>query len=356
VSVLPTLIICSSLVLGVHSLSAAVAPVVITAPWLARAWQTDDGLPDNSVCGVAQTPDGYLWVATYGGLVRFDGVRFEELSPVNIPGVPNRVVRALFLDQHGRLWLGMDRGPVVCVEPDGARVFTAKDGLPDLPFAMMTEDGQGAIWIAYGNGIVARIKDGRVTLLGSSEGLPGRGSCSLATDTKGQLWFTRGGHVGTFREGRFHTLVTLDEPAACVGPARAGGIWICAGERIIKFDEGYALEERGRLPTGSGGIEPKVLLEDHNGAVWIGTTADGLFRYDRVGETFASVTPFTPGSGGTPTLSISRSGNQVEISWSAGTLESATSATGPWSVVAGAVSPSYKVTPDEMQRYFRARR
>src|SRR5512147_620557 len=75
-----------------------------SSPWLYRAWQTDKGLPDNSVTGVAQTQDGYLWVATLGGLMLFNGAEFREVPTLNIPGVPNRVVRAMFLDHRDRLW------------------------------------------------------------------------------------------------------------------------------------------------------------------------------------------------------------------------------------------------------------
>src|SRR3974390_1025517 len=67
--------------------------------WVMRAWQTDEGLPDNDVTGVAQTSEGFLWVATLGGLLRFDGARFEEFSTVQLPGVPNRVVRNMYLDR-----------------------------------------------------------------------------------------------------------------------------------------------------------------------------------------------------------------------------------------------------------------
>ena len=79
--------------------------------WATRSWQSADGLPDNGVVGVAQTPDGYLWVATSGGLMRFDGVKFQEFPLSNIEGVPNRVVRAMACDRRGWLWLGMTAVP-----------------------------------------------------------------------------------------------------------------------------------------------------------------------------------------------------------------------------------------------------
>lgn len=244
--------------------------------WLARAWQSDDGLPDNSVSGLAQTPDGYLWVATAGGLMRFDGVRFQEFSLVSLKGVPNRVVRALALDRHGRLWLGMDRGPVVCVEPGSARVFTS--GLPDARATAMAEDAQGAIWVAYADGGLARLKDGQAKLFGAADGLPLGAICSLACDAKGQLWFAKGQRLGVYREGRLVTLATLASPIGAITRRAKGGLWIRAGTGLLRFEEGAEPQEEFQLPEGSQGFESDALLEDHGGAIWLGTAASGLFR------------------------------------------------------------------------------
>ncbi len=69
-----------------------------------RVWQMEEGLPQNSVLSIAQTPDGYLWLATFNGLVRFDGVRFTPFDESNLPGLPgNRLVR-LCADREGGLW------------------------------------------------------------------------------------------------------------------------------------------------------------------------------------------------------------------------------------------------------------
>jgi signal transduction histidine kinase/ligand-binding sensor domain-containing protein len=242
--------------------------------WLTRSWQSDDGLPDNSVSGVAQTPDGYLWVATAGGLMRFDGVRFQEFSLANLDGVPNRVVRAMVRDEQGSLWLAMDRGVVVCIAKDGTRVF--KDGLPDARAIGMAVDVQGAIWITYGNGGVTRIKNGGVTVFDSTSGWPASGDSSLISDVKGQIWFARGNQVGVFHDGKFQTLLTLPGPVWCIGKRQAGGIWICAGQKILKYETGGEAQEFGQF--GNGGIEPRTLIEDRHGALWIGTAASGLFR------------------------------------------------------------------------------
>jgi ligand-binding sensor domain-containing protein len=152
--------------------------------------------------------------------------------------------------------------------------------LPDAQAISMAEDADGAIWIAYAGGAVSRIKDGQAKRFGAKEGLPSGDSCALASDAKGNLWFARGGSVGVFHDGNFKTLLTLPEPAICIGQAHGGGIWICAGVRLLKYDAGAEPVMIGQLPKGSERNDPRAMLEDRTGAVWIGTAGSGLFRYN----------------------------------------------------------------------------
>src|SRR6266850_1638125 len=100
--------------------------------WLTRPWSSDDGLPNNTVHGLAQTPDGYLWVGTPSGLVRFDGIRFEDFSPTNYVAPPNRGTMVMMRSREGGLWLAMDRGAVVCLQGGSSRTFAAGEELPNL--------------------------------------------------------------------------------------------------------------------------------------------------------------------------------------------------------------------------------
>src|SRR5579859_949086 len=243
--------------------------------WFTRVWQSDDGLPDNSVTGMAQTADGYLWVATFGGLARFDGVHLQSFSPSQLSSTLDRVVRAMTLDDRGQLWMAMDHGPIMCVGPKNARIFTTSD-LPDLQPTAMVEDGERAIWIGYVQGDLLRIKDHQVARFGISQGLPIGGRVWLTTDTAGQLWFARDGNLGIFDQGRFKVLLTLPEHAVQITASREGGIWIVSSSRILRLKEGHTVEVREHLPR----IDPTVLFEDHAGALWIGTADQGLFRYD----------------------------------------------------------------------------
>jgi signal transduction histidine kinase/ligand-binding sensor domain-containing protein len=246
--------------------------------WIMRVWQTYEGLPDNSISGVAQADDGYLWVATLGGLMRFNGDKFEEFSMLRIPGIPNRVVRNLFQDQHGRLWLAMDRGPVVCLEKESVRVFTEAEGLEDARVAAMAEDRTGAVWLACSSAFYRiSLAEGKLSRFGAEEGLPAGGNSWITADEQGRLWFARGAHIGVFRDGKWLTQLTLDQNQLRLCAANDGGIWICSGTQIFKFKDGGKLEERGKFPRR---IEVRVMLEDRTGALWIGTTADGLFRLE----------------------------------------------------------------------------
>ena len=281
------------LLIGSCLLLSVFFPVISRSnEWFARVWQTDEGLPDNVISGLAQTPDGFLWVGTQGGLMRFDGVRFEEFTPVNLPGVPNRLVRALITDRVGGLWMIMNRSVVVHVQSNAARVFTTKDGLLDFVASSIVEDGQGAIWVCYnGTNTVSRIEDGVVRQFNVGDQWPPGALCWLATDNQHRLWFAGGNHVGIFRDGSFQTLLTLNEPSARIAGRHSGGIWIGTATRLWKYTGEGGLEEVARLPEPSE--EPGILYEDRSGAVWIGTTsANGLFRYN--GRKFETVRTSPP--------------------------------------------------------------
>lgn len=257
-------------------------------PYFARTWLAEDGLPDNRVVGLAQTADGYLWVATQGGVVRFDGIRFQRVKINSSPDLIAGTMRALMLDRTGRIWLAKDEGGAIfCFKGAQVRMISADQGLPkNETQRSMAMDGKGDLWVTYSTGKVVRYThDGAVDTFTSTNGLPGgNGVCWLASGRDGTLWFAKGSQVGVFRDGRFNVLENFGSPALRIAAAYSGGIWICAGQQVLKFDEGVETVGLGKIiPDQSGGrssFEPSVLLEDREGAVWVGTVSGGLFRCD----------------------------------------------------------------------------
>ena len=257
--------------------------------WFARAWQSDEGLPDNSVVGLAQSADGFLWVATQSGLARFDGVRFREAPAVNAAGAPTSLLHSVFLDHLDRLWIAKGRGVIVCLDHGRMTVFTPEDGLPTLAVRMMVEDKQGGLWVSYLNqgsneGLV-RIYQGKIKTISVQDGIPTGATCQLAADKAGQLWFAKAGQFGVLHDGKFVKLLNLG--AQRIAAAGSGGVWIYSLSQLFKYTAEGGLVRVGVLPVNRRAVNATLLYEDRAGALWIGTIENGLFRYD--GEKFANV-------------------------------------------------------------------
>jgi len=253
-----------------------------------RSWQAEDGLPENRVVGVVQSVDGYLWVATQGGLVRFDGIRFQRVDLARGPGTIAGTMRVLLLDRSGRIWLAKDEGGTVfCFEGAQVRTLSPAQGLPEneTPRSMAV-DGEGGLWIAYSSSkIFCYRSDGKVENFTTAEGLPpGAGVCWLASGRDGILWFAKNGRVGILRDGKFQVLHNFGSAALQIAPARAGGIWVCVEQKIFKLEQDQSPFELGRIISSGGrdraSFEPMALLEDRAGAVWVGTVSAGLYRSD----------------------------------------------------------------------------
>ncbi len=246
--------------------------------WLARPLQTDDGLPDNSVAGLAQTLDGYLWVGTPTGLARFDGLRFENFSLTNLIAPPNRGIITLLRGSSGKLWLAMDRGGIVCLNGPSSRAFV--DGLPKLIPNVLAEDGGGGLWVAYRGGKVFYIKNGQPVEITARDGLPdGTDICALAADKNGRMWFAKAGQIGVVRDGKLQTLQHLDPATTRLATARDGGIWVCSGLTLYRCTYDGRLEKLAEFHPENSGTSVTATLEDDKGAVWIGTSFSGLYRY-----------------------------------------------------------------------------
>jgi signal transduction histidine kinase/ligand-binding sensor domain-containing protein len=247
--------------------------------WSKRVWQTDDGLPAANVTGIAQTRDGYLWLATQSGLARFDGVQFEDTP---IPGGRARpILRAMLCDHAEHLWLAEDGGVVVRFGAGGSRLFTSADGLPDALPLQLVETPDQSVWITYANGAVHRITpDNKVKRFTAADGLPDDGLCSLAVDSRGVLWFAMGLQFGNFHENHFHKTGALPQRNAQILGGRNGGIWICLPGQLLKLDSNAAPVVLANFEGDANRLKPSVLFEDVAGRLWIGTVAGGLFQFD----------------------------------------------------------------------------
>lgn len=244
-------------------------------------WQTEQGLPLNTVQALLHTRDGYLWVGTGGGLARFDGVRFAMLESPAVPQLVSRSIFALFEDRDGNLWIGYGGGAAMYRDGTFRQIFDREvtNGLRVWGF---DQSSDGAIWAATENGLV-RWKNGVAKRYGRSEGLPIDRLRALAFDRDGTLWLaSTGGGLVSFARERFEAF-TLENgfPHLAVRGVLAdpaGGVWATtAGGGLAHVRDG-AVRTWGMaegLPTD----QLTAITRDAQGSLWIGTWGAGLVRF-----------------------------------------------------------------------------
>ena len=139
-------------------LTCASAPVSTTAAGFARVWQTDDGLLNNNIHAIVQTPDDYLWVVTPVSLMRFDGVNFSQFPVKDFTGlIEPHNIRTVLCSRSGVLWVVPNLGTMVGLNPDFSVASLPKSDLPANAPLALTEDGDGSLWLGY-SGAIYRIK------------------------------------------------------------------------------------------------------------------------------------------------------------------------------------------------------
>ena len=261
----------------------AATSATTNANWFYRTWSPQDGLPDNTVNSIAQTPDGFLWTATPNGLARFDGVRFQDFTAINDTGGTSSRMEALLNDRLGRLWIAKNSGEIFC--RDNRRVIAFTNGLPRVRVTVLVEDAEGSIWIKYADGQLARIQKQSLQVFSEKDGWRGAGRSWITKDIRGELWFINEGAVGVFRKNQFLTLHRIRPERDCITAATDGGIWISGRRELWKCTEKGGATLIGTLPTIWPSATTTAVLGDRTGAVWIGTAEAGLLRYDATGFT-----------------------------------------------------------------------
>jgi signal transduction histidine kinase/streptogramin lyase len=261
-------------VLPVWLLFALVANAGPAPEWSARIWQADDGLPDNRITGLVQKSNGEFWVATRGGLARFTGSKFELFQLDALSGVTGNGARAMFSDSRGRFWISAYRDVVVCLDREQASIYGRAEGFPVGQLNGMVEDRRGTVWLAIGSRVGA-VQEGKFLELALPASEMTTPHVALGRDREGSVWCFANGRLGLVESGRLSPVAELEHRDVAFCGARQGGLWICGDANVYRMEAGEQPALKIRLPRE---VKPMTILEDREGAVWIGTIAHGLFR------------------------------------------------------------------------------
>ena len=248
-------------------------------------WTTRDGLPHNTISDMAQSSEGYLWLATWEGLVRYNGNEFRLYDRGSEPALRDSAIAALYAGRHGGLWFADSRGNLGHWQyGDRLRYWGRAEGLPGTVIDSVFEDAQGQVWVTLNGTGLGRLQpgSGRFDLLRPVEQGSGFVGIRPVQGDDGRLW------IGTLRGLMYvdgdHLLpapATFGLPSGLAWPYRApdGRIWVVAGDTLYRM-EGDALHAWRSLPR-AGRIT--ALLQDGHGVVWVGTENRGVLRVDEEG-------------------------------------------------------------------------
>ena len=234
----------------------------------------ENGLPQNTVQALAQTSDGFLWIGTEVGLVRFDGNGFlaydQNSKPVTLPG---NDILALLATPDGALWIGTTDG-LARLQNNLVTTFTTANGLPSNSIRFIQKGSNNSIVVLTQAGNVALTNSQITPASFSSSGILFAGpliSGMEASVNRSVLTLTAKGHnPQTFTIGR-------DLPGTRIQTAfadRLGSLWIGTNNGLVRFASG----KLDRFPLTDPLATASILsiLEDHEGNLWVGTESGGL--------------------------------------------------------------------------------
>jgi ligand-binding sensor domain-containing protein/signal transduction histidine kinase len=250
-----------------------------------QSWQIESGLPQNTVHAVLQTRDGFLWIATEGGLVRFDGQDLLTFDTANTPELHSNLINDLAEDDRGTLWIATSDGLLSLThDPIHPRftTYTTTDGLPSDDVRTLRKRPGGLLILTSAGAALL--------LSGHLQALPG-----LATDIAptlvaaapdGTLWIAANRQILALAPGA--TATTTVFSAARI-PAAIGALQTIAatpqgdlqGDLWVGGHSGLALLSHNHPPLilhPTPSADVTALLPDPNGTLWIGTAA-GLTQY-----------------------------------------------------------------------------
>jgi ligand-binding sensor domain-containing protein len=304
--VIPPVFVCAFLLLACCPAAFALNPALDVSQYAHTSWKVRDGFFQSEITAVVQTPDGYLWLGTEFGLVRFDGVKAVQWRPPANQELPSNFIFSLLVSRDGTLWIGSVGG--LASWKDGK--VTQYPELAGRDIFKLLEDREGTVWVSGGSvtgGRLCAIRNSSVQCFGD-DGSLGRAVFNLYEDSKGNLWAGVKDGFWRWKPGppEFFSLPGEPDGIQCFGEDNDGTLLIGWNNGLHRFVNGKT--EPFTIPAREGPIRARRLLRDRDGSLWIGTFNQGVVHVHQGRADVFGLSDGLSGESGT-TLFEDREGN-----------------------------------------------
>ena len=253
----------------------ALDPSKAFSQYVQSSWGLQNGLQQKTVMAVNQSHDGYIWLATEEGLVRFSGRAFVTFDERNAPGLGDRFIRSLAAAPDGSLWIGTMSGLARYNEGKFESFRRQPETRMDIYDLCVGTDG--SVWFSSDRGL-RRLQNGVLRNYTTADGLPANGITGLAAAPDGGIWVATLKGLVNFKAERFTTYSKWDGadsgPLNSVSIGRNGSVWVGGKNGSIGLWSG------GKITTWWKGNGARIdsLREDADGILWIAFEKLGLGR------------------------------------------------------------------------------
>jgi PAS domain S-box-containing protein len=263
-------------------------PSRLPSQYVREEWITTSGFPGGAVNTIGQTADGYLWIGTDKGLIRFDGFNFKFVSFTSDATASKVPILQLLVDAAGKLWL-RPQGTDVLRQLDGKfeNVTYGAETLTSQITAVSKDSNGGVLLSDIANGTF-RFKEDQIQKLAAPSVLPGSSPViSMAETAEGKIWMgALGAGLFLFADGRAGKIDAglPDRKINCLLPISNEELWV--GTDYGLYHGNVTGFRRAELPSSLGSVQVLSMLRDRDSNIWVGTTR-GLLRINAKGTSFS---------------------------------------------------------------------
>ena len=253
-----------------------------TAPpqYSIKIWDDNNGLPHNSVYAILQQKDGYLWIGTEEGLVKFDGIRFVIFDRSNTPEIKDNFIFCLLEDHRNNLLVGGRGGGLLQYKTGKFSSFDSGQNLAGQTVYSIREGPEKELWVGTDGGGIFKFQKDSSSSYTLEQGLPDNIVKNILIDAQGTVWVGTKKGMCFFENDTFKSADVVNDairsPISKIYLDSESCFWMGTDNGLYRFNQ-----ETGSITDVSGFPRTRVnvVIEDSKKNIWIGTHYHGVYYY-----------------------------------------------------------------------------